>query len=188
MIVDVHAHAFPPLAGACGFESVEAHMRFLQVHLAVRGPVVDRTGPDFGATEDVGFRVGRFGRLEWSKDGVPGYTRWMSPSLQDMHAPPELMVAHMDSIGVDRAVLYRSHVYGEIDDYLADCVRRFPTRLTAVAQIAEAEGDRPAQLDRLRRAFRELGLKGLYYEIQSFRVAGSPYTVDDPRFNPVWEG
>lgn len=187
MIVDIHAHAFPPLAGASGYASVEAHMRYLQVHLAVRGPVVDRKGPDFGADEDVGFRVGRFGRLEWSKGGVAGFTQWMPASLQDMEAPPELMIAQMDAIGVDHAILYRGHVYGELDAYLADCARRYPKRLTATAQIAEAEGDRPEMLDRLRRGFRDLGLKGLYFEVEAFRVAGSAYKVDDARFNPLWE-
>ena len=64
MIVDVHAHAFPPLAGPSGFKSVKEHADVIQTHLAVRGPVVERTGEDFTATEDVNFRVGKFGRLK----------------------------------------------------------------------------------------------------------------------------
>lgn len=187
MIVDVHAHAFPPLAGACGYASAAEHLRYMQVHLAVRGPVVDRDGPDFGADDDVDFRVGRFGRLEWDKDGKPGYTQWMPPSLQDMAAPPELLLAQMDHVGVDRAVLYQGHVYGRLNDYLADCARRYPDRLTAVAQIPEPEADRPETIDELRRCVRDLGMRGLYYEIEAFRVMASPHSVDDARYNRLWE-
>ncbi len=162
-------------------------MRYLQVHLAVRGPVVDRDGPEFGADEDVNFRVGRFGRLEWEKDGVPGHTQWMPPSLQDMAAPPELLLAQMDYIGVDRAILYQGHVYGRLNAYLADCARRHPDRLTAVAQVPEPEADRAETLDHLRHCVRDLGMRGLYYEIEAFRVMDSPHSVDDRRYNPLWD-
>lgn len=187
MIVDVHAHAFPPLAGPCGYASEAEHMAFLQTHLAVRGPVVDRQGPKFDAEDDVDFRVGRFGRLEWTKDSEVGWTQWMPPSLQDMAAPPELMIAQMDAVGVDKAVLYQGHVYGRLNDFLADCARRYPDRMVAVAQISEAYGDQQEQLDEVRRAARSLGLKGLYFEIEHFRIVGSSAAVDDDRFNPLWE-
>ena len=187
MIVDVHAHAFPRLDGACGYASRAEHLHYMQVHLAVRGPVVDRTGPDFGADEDVDFRVGRFGRLEWRKDGAVGWTQWMPPSLQAMEAPPELMIAQMDAIGVDHAVLYGGHVYGRLNRFLAECARRYPERLTGVAQISEPEGDQPERLDELRTALGDLGLKGLYYELEAFRVLGSPHHVDDRRYDPLWE-
>lgn len=187
MIVDVHAHSFPPLAGACGYSSVAEHMQFMQTHLAVRGPVVARQGGEFGAEEDVDFRVGKYGRLEWTKDGRDCFTQWMPPTLQDMHAPPELMLAQMDYIGVDHAILYRGHVYGELNDYLADCARRFPGRFTATAQIREADGGKQSELDELRRCVRDLGLRGLYYEIEHFRIARSTAKVDDPQFNPLWE-
>jgi predicted TIM-barrel fold metal-dependent hydrolase len=187
MIVDVHAHAFPPLAGACGYASVAEHIQFMQTHLAVRGPVVDRQGSDFSAEEDVNFRVSPFGRLEWTKGGKDSFTQWMPPTLQDMHAPPELMIAQMDYIGVDHAILYRGHVYGKLNDYLADCSRRYPKRLTAIAQIDEADAYQPAQIDELRRSVRELGLRGLYFEIEHFKIVGATHTVDDPRFDPLWE-
>ena len=162
-------------------------MAYLQTHLAVRGPVVDRQGLDFAAEEDVNFRVGRFGRLEWTKDGADGWTQWMPPSLQGMAAPPELMIAQMDAVGVDKAVLYQGHVYGRLNDFLGDCARRYPDRMVAVAQILEAYGDQPEQLDEVRRASSSLGLKGLYFEIEHFRIVGSTATVDDDRFNPLWE-
>lgn len=187
MIVDVHAHAFPPLAGACGYGSVAEHVQFMQTHLAMRGPVVDRQGGEFTPEENVNFRVGKFGRLEWTKDGRDCFTQWMPPSLQEMHAPPELMVAQMDYIGVDHAILYRGHVYGELNDYLADCARRYPKRFTAIAQIHEADGDKKDQIDELRRCVTQLGLRGLYYEIEHFKIVGSDVKVDDPRFNSLWE-
>jgi predicted TIM-barrel fold metal-dependent hydrolase len=56
-----------------------------------------------------------------------------------------------------------------------------------VAQIPEAFGDQPEQLDEVRRAARSLGLKGLYFEIEHFRIVGSSAAVDDDQFNPLWE-
>jgi len=104
-----------------------------------------------------------------------------------MAAPPELMIAQMDAVGVDKAVLYQGHVYGRLNDFLADCARRYPDRMVAVAQIPEAYGDQPEQLDEVRRAARSLGLKGLYFEIEHFRIVGSSAAVDDRRFDPLWE-
>jgi predicted TIM-barrel fold metal-dependent hydrolase len=187
MIVDVHAHAFPPLAGPSGFKSVKEHADVIQTHLAVRGPVVERTGEDFTATEDVNFRVGKFGRLEWTKNGKEGWTQWMPPSLQDMHHPPEHMIAQMDYIGVDHAILYRGHVYGQLNDYIADCVRQFPRRFTGLAQLNETDSYKPESIAELRRCAKELNLKGLYFEVEHLAHTGASYHIDDERFNPLWE-
>jgi len=95
--------------------------------------------------------------------------------------PPEHMIAHMDWIGVDKAVLYQGHIYGRLNDYLANCVRKWPDRFAAVAQIEESKAMEESQLKELRRAIRTLGLKGLYFEVPQ-----RP-SIDDERFTPFWD-
>jgi len=58
-----------------------------------------------------------------------------------MNAPPELMVAYMNYVGVDVGVLQHDHVYGALDDYLAGVVTAYPDRFLALAQVREWEAD-----------------------------------------------
>ena len=44
MIIDSHAHVFPYLGGASGYDSIKTHMRYLQRHLVDRIGVVERKG------------------------------------------------------------------------------------------------------------------------------------------------
>jgi len=180
MIVDIHAHAFPPLSEASGYESPAEHLKYIQkaasssTHMRFVGQLPE---PD----EDVQFRVGRYGKLEWAKGGKRCFLRYMPPTIVDLSWPPEHMLAHMDWVGVDKAVLYQGHIYGRLNDYLADCVREWPDKFGALAQIDESKAFEDAQLSELRRATRRLGLKGLYFEVPSRPP------IDDERFCPLWE-
>ena len=110
---------------------------------------------------DVGLRGGGFGRLAWTADGEECYLQYLPPTLVNLSAPPELMVAQMDYVGVDRAVLQTGHLYGRLNGYLADAVRRFPDRFWGLAMIDEWRADSPSQLRTLERAIETLGLQGL---------------------------
>ena len=67
MIVDIHAHAFPPLSEASGYDSSEEHLKYIQrqasssTHMRFQGELP-------GSDEEVQFKVGRYGKLEWIKD------------------------------------------------------------------------------------------------------------------------
>lgn len=180
MMVDIHAHAFPPLTEASGFQSPEEHVKYIQrlvsfaTHMRFEGEL---PGPD----EEVQFRVGKYGKFEWIKGGRRGFLRYLPPTVVDMIWPPEHMLAHMDWVGVDKAVLYQGHLYGRLNDYLAGCVKKWPDRFAAVAQIDELRASEEPQLNELRRAIRILGLKGLYFE-----EAQRP-GIDDERFYPLWD-
>jgi len=180
MIVDIHAHAFPPLSEASGYDSPETHLKYIQsqasssTHMRFEGELPE---PD----EDVWFKVGKYGKLEWVKGGRKCFLRYMTPTVVDMAWPPERMLAHMDWLGVDKAVLYQGHVYGRLSDYLADCVKKWPDRFAAVAQIDEARASEEPQLSELRRSIRTLGLKGVYFEVPQ-----RP-RIDDERFSPLWD-
>ena len=179
MIIDIHAHAFPPLSEASGYHTSEEHLKYIQkqasvsTHMRFEGEL---PRPD----EDVKFRVGKYGKFEWTKGGRDCFLRYMAPAIVDLAWPPENMLAHMDWVGVDKAILYQGHIYGRLNDYLADCVKKWPDRLVAVAQIDESRAWEEDQLTELKRSVSVLGLKGLYFEMPQ-----RP-NIDDERFSSLW--
>jgi predicted TIM-barrel fold metal-dependent hydrolase len=64
---------------------------------------------------------------------------------------------------------------------LANCVKKWPDRFAAVAQIDESKASEESQLNELRRSIRILGLKGLYFEVPQ-----RP-SIDDEIFCPLWD-
>src|SRR6266511_2180754 len=120
MIVDSHVHTFPHLGGASGHPSVETHLRLLQrsVYSPINPPRRVRDGsvvreqtlwngrdPGPEGLTDVQFRVGKYGRLEWTAGGEDVYVQLFAPSLQTLESSADYMVAEMDYAGVDVAVL-----------------------------------------------------------------------------------
>ena len=99
---------------------------------------------------DVSFRGGGYGRFFWNVDGADHYRQYLPPTLANLSAPAELMVAQMDYAGVDRAVLQTGHSYGRLNRFLADAVARFPERLWALAMVDEWRVDQPSQMARRR--------------------------------------
>ena len=69
------------------------------------------------------------GRFEWTVDGEDYVKQYLPPSIVDMSYPPERLVAEMDYAGVDMALLHRIPYLGIGNDFIADCVQRFPDRL-----------------------------------------------------------
>src|SRR5438105_12221604 len=111
----------------------------------------------------VDFRVGRFGRFEWTADGEDLYLQFFPPSLQAMASPAEFMLQQMARAGVDRAVLQNARLYGRLNDYFAEAVKTYPNRFIGLADVDEDRAHTQAEIARLRHAIRELGLRGLYY-------------------------
>ena len=157
MIVDAHAYCFPPLGEANGFPSAREHLRYVQREMADhhqpvwrltdRAPghnemLADPRDRTLRGLREVGFRAGGHGRFLWTVDGHEYAKQYLPPALADLAHPPEMLVAQMDYAGVDRALLHTDHVMGELTDYLAACVRRYPTRLLALANLREWEIER----------------------------------------------
>jgi hypothetical protein len=89
-----------------------------------------------GLTE-VGFRGSTYARFAWSSGGVHYYTQYLPPTLADMSATPEQMIAQIDYAGVDRAVVQTGHAYGRLNGYISDAVRSYPDRLWRLALVDE---------------------------------------------------
>jgi predicted TIM-barrel fold metal-dependent hydrolase len=203
MIVDGHAYCFPPLGGANGFPSVREHLRYLQREMADhhqpvwrlsdRAPGDDAMLADPGdrtlsGLRDVDFRVGGHGRLAWTVGGEEWVKQWLPPYLADLSHPPEMLVAQMDHAGVDRAVLHTEHAMGRLTDYLAECVRRHPTRLLALASVAEweIERDPEAAMAEVSRAY-ALGLHGYQFSVTSRYRHGVTAPWDGPGLRGFWD-
>jgi hypothetical protein len=161
VIVDAHAHIFPHLGGANGFPTVRDHLLFLQLYAATHGNLVRRlrdhapaddrrplTGPPTSPASlaNANFRVGRFGRLEWTLDGDDYYLQFFPPSLQELASPPEFILQQMAHAGVDCAVLQNAHLYGRLDEYFAEAMRRHPGKFIGLASVDEARADTPEEL------------------------------------------
>jgi predicted TIM-barrel fold metal-dependent hydrolase len=202
MIVDGHAHAFPYLGGASGFPSAEDHVRLLQRHftthpqggrrrsdnvLATAPTLWDGKTPGYEGLLDVNFRVGRFGRFEWEKDGVAYYLQWLPPHLEGNAASPERMLAQMQYLGVDRALLQRGYLYGLIDEWLAEIVKAYPNQFRACFCVDESLLQQESETGHLYRAVRELGLTALYMDNDRFWSGAQGADFGAAPYVPFWE-
>ena len=202
MIIDSHAHAFPNMGGASGHRTRREHMRYVQhllmfhhqpVRRVVDNAIIDgqtlNDGKDLsldGLTE-VDFRGGDFGKFAWTSGGDEYSLQDLPPTLTRLHAPPELMIAQMDYVGVDKAVLQTGHAYGRLNRYLSEAVRKYPDRFWALAMLDEWRVDRADRTRTLDRAVNELGLQGLWFQSSNLAQHNRQETVDDPIFDPFWE-
>jgi predicted TIM-barrel fold metal-dependent hydrolase len=202
MIVDGHAHAFPYLGGASGFPSAEYHRRMLQRHftthpqggrrvsdnqLATEPTLWDGKTPGFDGLLDVGFRVGKFGRFEWEKDGVAYYIQWLPPHLEGNEASPERMLAQMQYLGVKRALLQRGLMYGLIDDYIAEIVQRYPEKFRGCLAVDEGLVHEDSQVEHLRHCVQDLGLTALYFDNERFWGHAQGADFGAAPYVPFWE-
>ena len=57
----------------------------------------------------------------------------MPPLNAQVEHTPEMLIAHMDWVGIDKAVLLQGPFYGECNAYVAQAAARYPRRLIAAA-------------------------------------------------------
>jgi predicted TIM-barrel fold metal-dependent hydrolase len=197
VIVDAHTHIFPFLGRTPG----PGYLRYLQRGLSGNHQPVRRArdnavvphaiwatdDPSPSGYQEVNFRVGRFGRFEWTMDGVDYYKQYMPPSLVDNACAADYLVAEMDYAGVDRAVLQNDHYYGSLNEFFADALRQYPGRFLGTAHIEETTVGDDAALAALNRAAGELGLRGIFYDSRDSWNGTTNGAVDEPRFDRFWD-
>jgi predicted TIM-barrel fold metal-dependent hydrolase len=201
MIIDCHAHVFQNWHGACGHPSIDVHLKYIQKNLtrpaaeAFRlrdGKRVDtamlfRFGDNtWAGLNDVGFRVGRYGRLEFMHEGEEHAIQYMPVGMQTILSPPEFMIAQMLYAGVDHCILQAGGGYGAMNDYNAFAQSQYPGKFTSLLHIDEAIADREDVLAEVDRAHRMLRLNGLYYS-HDFSRHGYARNLDDDAFRPFWD-
>ncbi len=202
MIIDSHAHAFPSMGSSSGHRDTQEHMRWVQHsmrfhHQPVRRvddnsifrgqTLYDGIDPTLNGLTDVNYRGGDYGKFIWTVDGTDYSQQYLPPTLTNLAAPPELMVAQMDYAGVDKAVLQTGHAYGRLNRYLANAVRKFPHYFWGLAMVDEWKADHTSQIRTLDRAIDELGLHGLWFQSSNLRLHNRTETIDHPAFYPFWD-
>ena len=190
MIIDVHVHAFPHQGTAAGYQDAQTYLKIQQSKVQrfwgrmVTNTLDPKYMPD--PVEDVNFRVGRYGRWLWTKNGAECWLQRYSPMLVEMEWTPEQMIAFMDSIGVDKGVLQSGYMDNDFcRGFYGDCVRRWPDRfigtVTIDYDINKSTEHREKELEKLRQAVADWGCRGVF---QGFPL-GQP--MDDSSFDPLWE-
>jgi hypothetical protein len=106
MIVDCHAHVFENWHGACGHPSFDIHLKYIQKNVTrpaakafrVRdgmevtpSMLFRRNDNTWAGLTDVGFRVGRYGRLEFMHEGEEYTIQYMPVGMQTIESPPDFM-------------------------------------------------------------------------------------------------
>jgi predicted TIM-barrel fold metal-dependent hydrolase len=201
MIIDCHAHVFQHWSGSCGHPSRAIHRKFMQkVQTRTSARVFrvrdgrEMTGSflfndgdnSWAGLKDVDFRVGIYGQLDFTIDDEDFYVQYMPVGMQEIVAPPELMLAQMTYAGVDHTVLQAGGGYGAMNDYNAFAQSQYPTKFTGLLSVDEPQADTPQVLNELERAYRQLGLRGIYYSLDHFTRYGFHKTFDDPSFDHFW--
>jgi predicted TIM-barrel fold metal-dependent hydrolase len=201
VIIDCHAHVFQHWAGACGHSSREVHRRYMQkvqtrtssrVFRArdgaeASGALLFHEGRNgWSGLKDVDFRVGIYGRLDFTVDGEDYYVQYMPVGMQEIVAPPELMLANMTLAGVDHTVLQTGWGYGAMNDYNAFAQAQYPHKFTAMLNVDEPRAQTAANLAELTRAHDVLGLRAVYFALDAFARYDFDIRFDDPALDPFW--
>jgi len=201
MIIDCHAHVFESWHSACGHPSVDIHLKYIQKNVTrpaaktfrvrdgkeVKPTMLFRPEDNtWAGLNDVGFRVGPYGRLEFIHEGESYAIQYMPVGMQRIESPPTFMVAQMVYAGVDHCILQAGGGYGVMNDYNAFAQNQHPDKFTGLLQIDEAIADRDEVLAEVDRAHKILGLKGVYYS-HDFSRHGYGRNLDHAAFAPFWD-
>ncbi len=205
MLFDSHAYCFPRLDGDGGFDDPDEFRRHLQFATARHHQPVWNTGdgspadasdlvdspdsPSLYSLKEAGFHAAGHGRFEWNGAGGTYVKQWLPPSVSDMAYPPERLIAEMDYAGVDVALLHRTPYLGLGNDFIVDCVRRFPGRLLGLAHTPEwlVASDPGAAAREVVSAVREGGLSGLQFLPPQMDLYNDYGAWDREEFLPFWD-
>ncbi len=205
MIYDGHSYAFPSQMGNGGWTDRNAFHRHLELAMATHhqplrrasdGSEVDASviadlskGSTLDVLRDSGFRPAGHGRFMWTVDGEDYVKQVMPPSIVDMSFSAESLVAEMDYAGVEMSLIHRAPYLVAGNDFVADCVKRFPDRLQGLAYVEEwlVQSETDASIKKLDRAINELGLHGIQWLPVNLRIYGQTGSWDSEAFRPFWD-
>ena len=172
MIYDGHVYVVPDQRGRMGYETRKEFMGHLQWGMAVNfqpawrasdgapgdssGMYDPSAGPRFDALKECNFRPAGYGRYEWEVDGET-YVRQVMPPTNIINGyTAEQLVAEMDHADVEWGMVHRSTYLAIGNEWVADCVRRFPDRLHGLAHVEEwLVQPQPGRVDRQDREGRQ---------------------------------
>ena len=192
MIIDNHVHVFPNQAGPAGYPDAKTYHRRLQgfVDRVWRYRMnTSHTDPKYipEPNEDVGFRVGKYGKWHWRKHGEDCWLQRGPVMIEEPEHSAEQVLAHMDSVCVDMAVLeggYMEPNY-EREVFAPPIIKKWPDRFIGTVSIqydlSQSDEYLRGEIRKLTQAVEEVGFKGLFSHVPK----GQP--VDDQRCDPLWK-
>jgi predicted TIM-barrel fold metal-dependent hydrolase len=136
--------------------------------------------PRVGGSDD---RLPYQGRAYGQAEGAKGLVQLLPPSFERTDSPPELALAHMDWIGVDRAFLLQGPMYGYHSKYVAGAVNRYPDRFLGFAIVDPTQGQ--AAAEELGECW-ERGLRGLKIEWPGLRGMAPSARLGGEKEWTVW--
>ena len=140
-----------------------------------------------GLRDDIGFRVGTYGHMEFTIDGTDYFVQYYPVGMAAIQSPPELMLAQMGYAGISHCVLQAGPTYGMMNDYNAYAQNAHPTKFTGLLHVDDAMAYTPRWMEEVERAYHRLGLRGLYYAVDSFDRYRFQGAFNDARMSPFWE-
>jgi predicted TIM-barrel fold metal-dependent hydrolase len=127
-------------------------------------------------------------RFAWTLDGDEIAKQIFPPNLADLAYDAASCIAEMDYAGVDWGLIHVDRVLGWDVDYLAHCVRRYPTRLRSMAPVDEPSiAGEPERVARdLERAIQVRGLHAIKFIPEYVYRSGARDWLDGP-FQVFWD-
>jgi predicted TIM-barrel fold metal-dependent hydrolase len=207
MIVDTHVYCFRAPDEPAGHATGADHLGFWQWgyalhhqpairirdHALVPGAdltLLDpRPGEPFRRSTNRNFRVDRVhGRMTWTVDGED-YTKHYLP-VNTVEFTAGQIIAEMDYAGIDWALNHVDNALDRDNDYFAECVRAYPSRLRSMAVLDEWRI--PTEPDKVLREITDaIQVKGLnaikIIPEYAYRLSNSD-SFDDRAWRPFWDG
>ena len=100
-----------------------------------------------------------YGRVRFDNGDT---ARMLPPLNEETRFTAEMLLAYMDWVGVDKALIMTHNFHGYLNDYVADCIRRWPDRFFGACSVDPCAAQRDAMV---RRLTDELGFRNFKLEL-----------------------
>ena len=127
-------------------------------------------------------------RFTWTYQGETYAKQYFPPMLHNQECSPEQLIAEMDYVGVDMALLHTSPHLDRLNNYLADAAKRYPSRLMWLISLPDAEIPRdPDAAIRQVERYVKAGGNGYQFFTKHYYELGNTEPWDDGAMRPFWE-
>ena len=205
MIFDSHVYTFPDLKSDGGYPDIKMFRKHLQLGIASHfqpawnkndrsigddGALIDSSNSwSFDGLKECDFYPTEFGKFEWLDNGERFVKQYLPPSVENMVYSAEHLVAEMDYASVDMALIHRHPYLGISNQFISDCVKKFPSRLKGLAHIEEwlITTQPDLSIQKLETAFYEMGLSGLQFIPDSIPLYNDKLDWTDIEYKFFWD-
>ncbi len=109
----------------------------------------------------------------------------LPPSFEYSRSTGEMLIAHMDWCGIEKALLMPNPYYGYHSRYFVENILKYPDRLKGVALVDILKGEKAAR--ELSRYYDDGILFGMKIEVNSTFQCAPETRMSDDKLTPVWD-